>query len=307
MPQDPGESIQFRKGGMVSATLGMSVRCDDFEYIRTLLKAYSGVSLDDDKQYLVEVRLSPLYGEMKVESIAEVVELLRRDNNSALRERVLNSLLTNETYFFRDIHPFEMLRTELLPELFAARAAKKRLRIWSGACSTGQEPYSIAMIVNDLLERFPGFTVEILATDIAEENLERAKAGQYSQAEVNRGLPAQMLVRHFTKKEAVWEVNESIRRMVTFCKLNLFGTWARMERADVILLRNVLIYFDEDAKKEILARLRRHVVEDGAVILGSSETVLGLSEEFHIVHSGKASLYRPKVAERMAAVSGVGR
>jgi chemotaxis protein methyltransferase CheR len=306
MPQDPGESIQFRKGGMVSATLGMSVRCDDFDYIRALLKAYSGVSLDDDKKYLVEVRLSPLYGEMKVESIAEVVELLRRDDNSALRERVLNSLLTNETYFFRDIHPFEMLRTEVLPELFAARIAKKRLRIWSGACSTGQEPYSIAMIVNDLLQRFPGFTVEIIATDIAEENLERAKAGHYSHAEVNRGLPAQMLVRHFTKKEAVWEVNESIRRMVTFCKLNLFGAWG-LERADVILLRNVLIYFEQDAKKEILGRIRRHVVEDGTVILGSSETVLGLSEEFHIVHTGKASLYRPMVAERMAAAGGVRR
>lgn len=291
----------------MSATLGMSVQSEDFDYIRTLLKAYSGVSLEDDKKYLVEVRLSPLYGEMKVESIAEIVEVLRRDNNSAIRERVLNSLLTNETYFFRDIHPFEMLRAELLPELFAARAAKKRLRIWSGACSTGQEPYSIAMIVNDLLARFPGFRVEIIATDIAEENLERAKAGQYSQAEVNRGLPAQMLVRHFTKKEAVWEINESIRDMVTFCKLNLFEAWVGIESADVILLRNVLIYFDQDAKKKILARIRRHVVEDGAVILGSSETVLGLSEEFHIVHTGKASLYRPKAAECNAAVSGVGR
>jgi chemotaxis protein methyltransferase CheR len=171
----------------VSETLGMSVRYDDFDYLRTLLKAYSGVSLADDKKYLVDVRLSPLCDEMKAASIAEMVEVLRRNNNSVLRERVLNSLLTNETYFFRDIHPFEMLRTELLPELFAAHAARKRLRIWSGACSTGQEPYSIAMIVNDLLERFPGFTVEIVATDIAEENLERAKAGQYCQAEVNRG------------------------------------------------------------------------------------------------------------------------
>lgn len=291
----------------MSETLGMSVRYDDFDYLRTLLKAYSGVSLGDDKKYLVDVRLSPLCDEMKAQSIAGLVEVLRRNNNSALRERVLNALLTNETYFFRDIHPFEMLRTELLPELFAARAARKRLRIWSGACSTGQEPYSIAMIVNDLLERFPGFTVEIVATDIAEENLERAIAGQYCQAEVNRGLPAQMLVRHFTKKKAVWEVNESIRRMVTFCKLNLFGAWAGMENADVVLLRNVLIYFDQDAKKEIIARIRRHVVEDGAVILGSSETILGLSEEFHIVHSGKSSLYRPKVAERMAAVSGAAR
>jgi chemotaxis protein methyltransferase CheR len=291
----------------VSETLGMSVRCDDFDYLRTLLKAYSGVSLEDGKKYLVDVRLSPLCDEMKAESIAELVAMLRHDNNSAARERVLNALLTNETYFFRDIHPFEMLRTELLPQLFAARAASKRLRIWSGACSTGQEPYSIAMIVNDLLERFPGFTVEIVATDIAEENLERAKAGQYCQAEVNRGLPAQMLVRHFTKKKAVWELNESIRRMVTFRKLNLFGAWAGMESADVILLRNVLIYFDQDARKQIIARIRRHLVEDGAVILGSSETILGLSEEFHIVHSGKSSLYRPKAAERMAAVSGVRR
>jgi chemotaxis protein methyltransferase CheR len=291
----------------VSGTLGMSVRCEDFDYIRTLLKSYSGVSLEDDKKYLLEVRLSDLYGEMKAESIAEMVKVLRQDNNSALRERVLNALLTNETYFFRDIHPFGMLHTELLPELFAARAATKRLRIWSGACSTGQEPYSVAMIVNDLLERFPDFTVEIVATDIAEENLARAKAGQYSQAEVNRGLPAQMLIRHFAKKEAVWEVNESIRRMVTFRKLNLVGDWAGMERPDLILLRNVLIYFEQDTKKEILARIRRHVVEDGAVILGSAETILGLSEEFHIVHSGKASLYRPKMAESMAAASGARR
>lgn len=291
----------------MSGTLGMSVRREDFDYIRTLLKEHSGVSLEDGKEYLLEVRLSTLYGEMKVESIAEMVEVLRRDGNAALRERVLNSLLTNETYFFRDIHPFEMLRTEVLPELFAVRASKKHLRIWSGACSTGQEPYSVAMLVNDLLERFPGFTVEIVATDISEENLERARAGKYNHAEVNRGLPAQMLIRHFTKKEAIWEVNESIRRMVSFRRLNLFGSWAGIDRADLILLRNVLIYFDQDAKKEIIARIRRNVAKDGAVILGASETVLGLSEEFHIVHSGKASLYRPKVAENMAVLSEVRR
>ncbi|MBZ5501167.1 MAG: protein-glutamate O-methyltransferase CheR [Acidobacteriia bacterium] len=291
----------------MSGTLGMSVRREDFDYIRMLLKEHSGVALEDGKEYLLEVRLSPLYDEMKVDSIAEMVQLLRRDNSAALRERVLNCLLTNETYFFRDIHPFEMLRTEVLPELFAARAAKRHLRIWSGACSTGQEPYSVAMIVNDLLERFPGFTVEILATDIAEENLERAMSGQYSHAEVNRGLPAQMLIRHFTKKEAVWQVNESIRRMVTFRKLNLFGSWAGIDRADLILLRNVLIYFEQDAKKEIIGRIRRNVADGGAVILGASETVLGLSEEFHIVHAGKASLYRPKAAEPVAVLSGVKR
>jgi len=285
----------------------MSVRREDFDYIRALLKEHSGVALEDGKEYLLEVRLSPLYDEMKVDSIAGIVQLLRRDNNAALRERVLNCLLTNETYFFRDIHPFEMLRAEVLPELFAARAANRHLRIWSGACSTGQEPYSVAMIVNELLERFPGFTVEILATDIAEENLERAMAGHYSHAEVNRGLPAQMLIRHFTKKEAVWQVNESIRRMVTFRKLNLFGSWAGIDRADLILLRNVLIYFEQDAKKDIIARIRRNVTDDGTVILGASETVLGLSEEFHIVHAGKASLYRPKVAEAVAVLGGMKR
>ncbi|MBZ5526582.1 MAG: protein-glutamate O-methyltransferase CheR [Acidobacteriia bacterium] len=291
----------------MSATLGSSIRRADFDYIRELLKEHSGVALEDGKEYLLEVRLSPLYAEMKVETIAEMVELLRRDQNAAMRERVLNSLLTNETYFFRDIHPFEVLRTEVLPELFAARAAKGHLRIWSGACSTGQEPYSIAMIVNDLLEKFPGFTVEIVATDIADENLERARAGKYCQAEVNRGLPAPMLIRHFTKKADIWEVNESIRRMVAFRKLNLFGSWSGIDRADLILLRNVLIYFEQDAKKKIIARMRRHVAEDGAFLLGASETVLGLSEEFHIVHSGKASLYRPKAAESMAVLGGVRR
>ena len=291
----------------MSGTLGSSVRREDFDYVRALLKEHSGVALEDGKEYLLEVRLSPLYAELKVESVSELVELLRRDSTVAVRERVLNSLLTNETYFFRDIHPFEVLRTTVLPELFAARSAKRHLRIWSGACSTGQEPYSLAMIVNDLLDRFPGFTVEIVATDLADENLDRARSGKYCQAEVNRGLPAPMLIRHFTKKGETWEINESIRRMVTFRKLNLFGSWSAIDRADLILLRNVLIYFEQDAKKEIIARMRRHVAEDGAFLMGASETVLGLSEEFNIVHSGKASLYRPKVAESLAVLSGVRR
>ncbi|MBZ5541935.1 MAG: protein-glutamate O-methyltransferase CheR [Acidobacteriia bacterium] len=281
----------------------MSVRREDFDYIRALLKGHSGVFLEDGKEYLLEVRLSPLYVDMKVDSIAELVTVLRRDANAAMRERVLNTLLTNETYFFRDIHPFEVLRTDALPRLFAARTGKKQLRIWSAACSTGQEPYSIAMIVHELMQGCPGYAVEIIATDIAEENLERARSGQYTQAEVNRGLPAAMLIKHFTKKDAIWEINESIRRMVTFRKLNLFESWHGVGAMDLVLLRNVLIYFDQGAKKEIIRRIRRTVADDGAVFLGASETVLGLSDEFHIMHSGKASLYRPKAAE-MVAVPG---
>lgn len=281
----------------MSGTLGSSVQREDFDYIRTLLKEHSGVFLEDGKEYLLEVRLSPLYEDMKVDSMAGLVAALRRDGSVPVRERVLNALLTNETYFFRDIHPFELLRTDVLPKLFAARSGKKQLRIWSAACSTGQEPYSIAMIVHELMQGYPGCAVEILATDISEENLERARSGRYTQAEVNRGLPAALLIKHFTKKDAVWELNDSIRRMVTFRKLNLFEPWHGIGAVDLVLLRNVMIYFDQGSKQEIIRRIRRTVIDDGAVILGASETVLGLSEEFQIIHSGKASLYRPKAAE----------
>ena len=289
----------------MNVPLGMSIRREDFDYIRGLLKEHSGVFLEDGKEYLLEVRLSPLFAELKVDSVAEVVAVLRRDNNRATREHVLNTLLTNETYFFRDIHPFEMLRDELLPEMFAARAARRQIKIWSAACSTGQEPYSIAMIVHDLLERHPGFSVEIVATDLSEENLEKARAAKYTQAEVNRGLPAPLLIRHFRKNESTWDLSETIRRMVTFRKVNLMEIGSQWSGFDVILLRNVLIYFDQASKRSIIGRVRRALANDGAVMLGASETVLGLSDEFNIVHAGKASLYRPRIAETAAVLSGV--
>jgi chemotaxis protein methyltransferase CheR len=205
---------------------------------------------------------------------------------------VVEAMTTNETTFFRDVYPFDALRDQLIPELMQRRAAQRQLVIWSGACSTGQEPYTIAML---LREHFPALTawqVRILATDLSSEVLDRAKTGRYSQAEVNRGLPATFLVKYFRKHGVEWQIVDEIRRMVEFSELNLNEAWSRVPPCDLVFMRNVLIYFDVETKRTILGKLRRVIRPDGYHFLGGAETTMNLDDMYQRIAFGKTGYYR---------------
>jgi chemotaxis protein methyltransferase CheR len=208
-------------------------------------------------------------------------------------------MTTNETFFFRDKIPFEQMRDIVMPELAVARAREKRIRIWCTAAASGQEPYSLAMIVKNLGAALAGFRVEILATDIAGEVLERAKAGLYSQFEVQRGLPIQLLVKYFTQVGEMWQIAPEIRAMVQFRPINLLNDFKPLGTFDLVFCRNVLIYFDQETKTRVLERIARQMAPDGTLVLGAAETVVGLTDALKPVPE-RRGLYAPNVAARAA-------
>src|SRR5436190_4610309 len=262
----------------------------DYEFLRKLLKERSGLDLSSDKQYLVESRLTPLARRVGLSGIAELVAKIK-SGGEALTLEVVEAMTTNETFFFRDKIPFDHLRQTVLPELVQARANRRSLRVWCAASSTGQEPYSIAMCVKEFAG-LAGWRVEILATDLSQEVLEKSKAGIYSQFEVQRGLPIQMLVKYFTQVGELWQLNADIRAMVQHRQLNLLQDFSHLGKFDVIFCRNVLIYFDQDTKAAIFERLARMIEPDGVLMLGAAESVVGISEAFK-PYSDRRGLYRP--------------
>ena len=249
----------------------------DYEYLRKLLKARSGLILSADKKYLVESRLLPVARDHGAADLEELIAKMRRPGAEAVATQVVEAMATNESFFMRDRVPFEHFRDTIIPSLLAARRARKKIRIWSAGCATGQEPYSLAMILHDLQAKLHGWQVELLATDFSAEVLERARAGSYSQFEVQRGLPIQLLVKHFIKHGERWEVEENIRRKVEFREMNLLHAFNHLGRFDVVFCRNVLIYFDRPTKTDVLERLARVTEPDGYLVLGGMETVVGLS------------------------------
>lgn len=258
----------------------MSVTPTEFIFIRDLLKAETAIVLEQGKEYLVDTRLAPIVRSAGLESISALVEALKRPANDELKRKVIEALTTNETSFFRDFEPFEVLRTIVLPDLIAKRRTTRRIDIWCAAASTGQEPYSIAMLVKECVPASLGYTVNIHATDIAADILARAKSGSFSQHEVNRGLPAAYLVKHFTKKGNAWILKDDIRSMVRFSELNLIKPFNGLPALDVVFLRNVLIYFDVNTKRDILGRVHSLLRPDGYLFLGAAETTLGIDDRF---------------------------
>jgi chemotaxis protein methyltransferase CheR len=250
----------------------------DYEYLRKLLKERSGLDLSADKQYLVESRLIPLARRVGLPGIAELVQKIKA-GNEALTSDVVEAMTTNETFFFRDKIPFDHLREAILPALVKARASRRALRIWCAASSTGQEPYSIAMCVKEFAA-LAGWRVEIVATDLSQAVLEKSKAGIFSQFEVQRGLPIQMLVKYFTQTGELWQLKADIRAMVQHRQLNLLQDFSHLGTFDVVFCRNVLIYFDQDAKVGIFDRLARMLEPDGVLALGAAESVVGISDAF---------------------------
>ncbi len=265
---------------------------NDYDFLRKLLKERSGLSLSADKHYLVESRLLPVSRKAGLSGLAELVQKLKGFNAERLTTEVVEAMTTNETFFFRDKIPFEHFRDFIIPSLLAARSRHQRIRIWCAAASTGQEPYSLAMVLKEMEHQLDGRLVEILATDISVEVLEKAKAGIYSQFEVQRGLPIQMLVKYFTKVGEMWQIAPAIRAMVQFRPFNLLHDFSRFGAFDFVMCRNVLIYLDQATKIEILNRISRVIASDGYLVLGAAETVIGLTSNFRALPD-KRGLYAP--------------
>ena len=251
----------------------------DYEYLRKLLKERSGLDLSADKQYLVESRLIPLARRAGLGGIGELVQKMK-NGSEALTTDVVEAMTTNETFFFRDKIPFDHFRETIMPALLAARARERRIRIWCTAASTGQEPYSLAMVIKGMGQAVAGYRIDILATDLSSEVLEKAKAGVYSQFEVQRGLPVQMLVKFFDQVGETWQLAPELRSMVQFRPLNLLSDFSTLGTFDVVFCRNVLIYFDQENKVAVLNRIGRQMPEDGYLVLGAAETVIGLTDAF---------------------------
>jgi chemotaxis protein methyltransferase CheR len=275
----------------------------DYEYLRKLLKERSGLDLSADKHYLVESRLVPLARRVCLSGIPELVQRMKSAGADALIADVVEAMTTNETFFFRDKIPFDHMRETILPALTKARANRRTLRIWSAASSTGQEPYSIAMLLREAGQALAGWRVEIVATDLAQSVLEKSKAGMFSQFEVQRGLPIQMLVKYFTQVGELWQLNADIRSMVQHRQLNLLQDFSQLGMFDVIFCRNVLIYFDQDTKAVIFERLAKQLESDGMLMLGAAESVVGITDAFK-PYPDRRGLYQPNAARTGRPVGG---
>src|SRR5580704_15106564 len=246
----------------------MAVRSDDFNYIRDLVRDRSAMSLEPGKEYLVESRLDPLARQEGFSSLRDMVDHLRSAPSGELHRKVVEAMTTNETSFFREMRVFEMFRKTIVPRLLAARNRERSLNLWCAACSTGQEPYSVAMLLREQFPTIDDWNITFIASDISREMVARARAGSYNQLEVNRGSPAHLLVKYFEKQGALWEISPDIRRMIDFREINLIHDWPFLPRMDVIFMRNVLIYLDLEAKKSILSRIGRLLDPEGYVLLG---------------------------------------
>jgi chemotaxis protein methyltransferase CheR len=274
----------------------------DYDFVRKFLKERSGLVLSADKQYLVESRLLPVARNAGLGGLGALVEALKAGGDGALATSVVEAMATNETFFFRDKIPFEHFRSIVMPALVSARRAARSIRIWCAAASTGQEPYSLAMALRQMERDVAGWRVEILATDLSGEVLEKAKSGVYSQFEVQRGLPIQLLVKHFTQVGQAWQVAPEIRAMVNYRQINLLSDFSRLGTFDLIFCRNVLIYFDQQTKIDVLERLAQAIASDGYLVLGAAETVVGLTDSFKVV-GGNHGLYAPnqRTAQRLVS------
>jgi len=253
---------------------------EDFSFFCKLILERTGLVLGADKAYLIESRLTPVSRKHNIAGLDALAAALRQGRDQALLRDFTDALMTNESFFFRDGKPFEQFRQVVLPRLLAARAQQRQFRIWSAACSTGQEAYSLAMILKEEAAKFQGWKIEIVGTDISQEVLARAKSGIYTQFEVQRGLPIQLLVKYFKQDGDKWQIAADIRSMVQYREFNLLEDPLVLGRFDVVFCRNVLIYFDQGTKSLILDRVSKLLPADGLLYLGGAETVLGVSDRF---------------------------
>lgn len=269
------------------------MRVEDFELLSTLLKKRSGLVLSEDKSYLLETRLMPVARKHALKGLEELCQAVRVQRDEAVISDITEAMTTNETLFFRDTRPFDLFRDHLIPQIIASRSNTRRIRIWCAASSGGQEPYSLAMIMKEMAAKLSGWRIEILATDISVEMLDKARTGLYTQFEVQRGLPITLLVKYFKQNGDKWQLDSSIRSMVQFRPFNLMENPRSLGEFDVVFCRNVLIYFDQDTKRMVLDNIAKMMPNDGALFLGGAETVLGVTESFKPV-AGRRGLYQLK-------------
>ncbi len=287
-------SAHLALAGCVVPLSESSIETAEFDYVRALARDNAAIVLGDDKRYLVESRLSPLAERHGFQSLRALITALRfAQSFGALHTQVIDALTTNETLFFRDRHPFEALSDTILPVLIKARSDTRRINIWSAASSTGQEAYSIAMLIREKFPELASWKIFILGTDLSETVLTQARSGSFSQIEVNRGLPAPYLVKYFVKADNErWVIRPDIRAMVQFKNLNLIGPWTDIQVFDLIFIRNVLIYFGEDKKREVLNRIAGRLAPDGFLVLGSAETPVLVTDKFEPRPVGRAQFYQ---------------
>lgn len=272
----------------------MALSTDEFGYLRDMVLREAAIVLDSSKEYLAQSRLEPVAKKAGFTGgVPELIRALRSDATGRLRDQVVDAMTTNETLFFRDSHPFDTLRDLIIPELMQKRRATRTLDIWCAAASTGQEPYSILLLLQESFPELNSWRINFVGTDISPSALERARQGRYTQMEVNRGLPAKMLVKHFERAGLDWQINPEIQRRMQFKILNLASEWPPIGQFDLIFMRNVLIYFNQKTKGEIIERARRVLRPDGYFFLGSTESMLGVQTKFERVQHNKTVCYRP--------------
>ena len=281
----------------------------DFDYLRKFLRDRSGLVLAVEKQYLAESRLLPVARRNDMSTLDELIDRLKNRTSAPLSAEVVEAMTTNETFFFRDKIPFDHFRDTIMPALLNARAAERRIRIWCAAASTGQEPYSLAICLKEMKDKIADWRIEILGTDLSTAVLDKAKDGLYTQFEVQRGLPIQLLVKYFAQVGEMWHIAADIRAMVQYRPLNLLSDFSYLGPFDLVFCRNVLIYFDQDTKVDVLRRLARMTAPHGYLVLGAAETVVGLTDAFKPVPD-RRGLYAPAppasspgLAARVAAMA----
>lgn len=269
---------------------------DEFQFFTTLLEKHAGIVLEAGKEYLVEARLAPVARDSGFASVSALLQELRQNPMGRAHWLAIEALTTNETSFFRDEHPFNALREVILPDLIARRASSRSLNIWCAAASTGQEPYSLAMLLRDSFPQLLGWNLSFIATDLSEAALARAREGRFNATEIGRGLPPVFRQRYFHADGDGLRVREEVRRMVAFRAMNLVGPWPNMPELDLVLLRNVLIYFNVETKRNILQKVQRYLRPDGCLLLGAAESTLHIEESYEVVHLEKTAYYRTRRA-----------
>ncbi len=267
---------------------------DAITFVCNLVRQRSAIELDAAKAYLIEARLTPVARRHGYPTTTDLIRSLQSLPKPDVQQQVVEAMTTNETSFFRDAHPFDALRTTLIPELLRTRATQRSLNIWSAACSTGQEAYSIAMLLREHFLELSNWKVQILGTDLSDEVLEKARAARFSQVEMNRGLPATLLTKYFRREGMNWELTPLLRSMTSFCKLNLIERWPTIPQMDIVFLRNVLIYFSPETKKSILEKVRGVMAPHAVLFLGAAETTMGLDTSFERVQINNSVFYRLK-------------
>ncbi len=270
----------------------MSLSKQDFDFISTLVEERSAIQLPQGKEYLVEARLDALRRTMNISNLAELIQTVRKSRRSQLAEDVVDALTTNETSFFRDIRPFDGLKQVIIPTLMENRKSSRRLNIWCGACSSGQEPYSVLILLRENFPELQHWDLQYWATDFSPQMVQRCTDGRYADLEVKRGLSPELRDKYFDKVKDGWQIKSSFRSMLTVRRLNLMEAW-KLPQMDLIMMRNVLIYFSMETKKDIFRRIRDTLAPDGYLLLGAAETTINIDNSYEVEDAGPTRCYRP--------------